>query len=336
MPYHVTPLPQIAKVSCGSGFSVCVAEDGQVYGFGKGQYGRYGLSIDSSTPQLIPDVQKIKDVSCGYWHTVLLDIHGIVWACGYNKHGQIGVGNTDPIDRFVQVFQGAKSIAAGGHVSLLIDLEDRLHSTGAASKNGFKSQKLFFTRLKLQEQVSYISSGMIHSSCITQEGKLYTWGDNTWGQLGLNNYTSYSHPQLVTSLAPYIIIQLSCSKGEKYAHTACITSDHQVFMFGSSYKGKLGILPTWTHKHPQNVPIPTPIPDFQAELVECGGIHNCAVSDGKLYTWGCGSDGRLGHPECEGYRYLYKEPRPKRVESLSSYRVQSVSSSYYNVIVNIV
>ena len=28
--------------------------------------------------------------------------------------------------------------------------------------------------------------------------------------------------------------------------------------------------------------------------------------EGAVWTWGCGSDGRLGHPEAEGHRYLYR------------------------------
>ncbi len=39
-----------------------------------------------------------------------------------------------------------------------------------------------------------------------------------------------------------------------------------------------------------------------------GGIHSAALDDkGSLYTWGCGSDGRLGHPEHGNAKYLYKE-----------------------------
>ena len=30
-------------------------------------------------------------------------------------------------------------------------------------------------------------------------------------------------------------------------------------------------------------------------------------------TFGCGSDGRLGHPEIGSHKYLYKEPYPKVV-----------------------
>jgi regulator of chromosome condensation len=49
----------------------------------------------------------------------------------------------------------------------------------------------------------------------------------------------------------------------------------------------------------------------------CGGIHNSALTKtGELYTWGCGSDGRLGHPEIGAANYLYKESLPKKLMAL--------------------
>ena len=44
----------------------------------------------------------------------------------------------------------------------------------------------------------------------------------------------------------------------------------------------------------------------EIKAVSAGGIHSSAVSKtGNVFTWGCGSDGRLGHPEAEGHRYLF-------------------------------
>ena len=55
------------------------------------------------------------------------------------------------------------------------------------------------------------------------------------------------------------------------------------------------------------------------------------TTEGLLYTWGCGSDGRTGHPEYEGYVYLYKESRPKLVETLAGKPVLDVTSAYYQM-----
>jgi alpha-tubulin suppressor-like RCC1 family protein len=70
-------------------------------------------------------------------------------------------------------------------------------------------------------------------------------------------------------------------------------------------------------------------------MVSCGGIHNCALTeDGRVFTWGCGSDGRLGHPEYEGHTYLYKESKPKEVLALRG-AVCIASSYYHNVAIGL-
>ena len=52
------------------------------------------------------------------------------------------------------------------------------------------------------------------------------------------------------------------------------------------------------------------------------------TADGDVYSWGCGSDGRLGHKEFEGHTYLYKEAAPKKIEALS--HVTDLAASYYH------
>jgi len=70
----------------------------------------------------------------------------------------------------------------------------------------------------------------------------------------------------------------------------------------------------------------------KAKEVISGGIHAAILTDdNKLYTFGCGSDGRLGHPEYEGFVFLYKESQPKLVETFNSKKVVSVASSYYHM-----
>ena len=66
--------------------------------------------------------------------------------------------------------------------------------------------------------------------------------------------------------------------------------------------------------------------------VESAGIHSSIIDEnGVLYTFGCGSHGRLGHQRyIDGkYRHLYKESQPKKVEFFDEIgKVIGYSSTY--------
>lgn len=111
-------------------------------------------------------------------------------------------------------------------------------------------------------------------------------------------------PKLVEKLEGVEIVQVSCSKGEKYNHTGVVDKDGMVYTWGSGYKGKLGHADDWSHsdsadeKYPKQIAF---LKDIRVKEFVCGGIHNAVLTEkGEVMTFGCGSDGRIGHPECEG------------------------------------
>ena len=57
--------------------------------------------------------------------------------------------------------------------------------------------------------------------------------------------------------------------------------------------------------------------------VACGDFHTGAISDqGRLFTWGKGDDGRLGHDSLEN------ELLPRPVQALSSLKIEYVACGY--------
>lgn len=129
---------------------------------------------------------------------------------------------------------------------------------------------------------------------------------------------------------------VSCLRGEKYAHTMAVSSSNQVFTWGSGYKGKLGHEEKWSHEDPADELVPRKMKciDEKGIVVKkavAGGIHSSLLTeDGKAMTFGCGSDGRLGHPEKEKYTYLYKEPLPRAIQGpFSDCELIDLASSYY-------
>ena len=85
---------KIKHVSCGRRHTALCTEDGEVYTFGEGQYGRLGHGDNEmkNSPALVHALEgkHITQVQCGQHHTMALTSSGYVftWGCGGN--GRLG------------------------------------------------------------------------------------------------------------------------------------------------------------------------------------------------------------------------------------------------------
>jgi hypothetical protein len=103
---HSEPIPFLVKTSfspiqleCGYHHSAVVAEDGELFTWGRGVFGQlgHGDSKNLSSPKLVESLGsvKIKQVTCGWQHTMALSWEGKVFSWGYGEDGQLGHGNTE-------------------------------------------------------------------------------------------------------------------------------------------------------------------------------------------------------------------------------------------------
>ncbi len=129
---------------------------------------------------------------------------------------------------------------------------------------------------------------------------------------------------------------MSCTRSDKCSHTGCLDAEGKVYTWGAGNKGKLGHTVDRLHPNCKNEMYPRLVESLAGERVIeliCAGLHTVALTEsGVLYTFGCGSDGRLGHPECAGHRYLYKEPVPRPIGAFKGRKVIAVASSYYHML----
>jgi alpha-tubulin suppressor-like RCC1 family protein len=135
----------------------------------------------------------------------------------------------------------------------------------------------------------YIVIGAGNHSCgIGMDHKLYCWGNNSYGQLGIDTTTNTLIPTLVPFMSKSTITSLVLGGG----HTCAVSGSTELYCWGSNASGQLGIGNT------TNQLIPTQVTFMSKSTITnlvLGGAHTCAVSGGnELYCWGYNNYGQLG------------------------------------------
>jgi len=341
----------ILDIDCGGHFTACLVEhpisrERSVLSCGSGKYGRTGLDSEEncSTLKQLKLPKNVSCISCGHWHGACVTLSCDIYMWGFNKtHGVIFDGLspiiTSPVQLHISPPVKFRYISCGYNYSHAIAENGTCYSWGAGKYgvlgNGSEQDCHVPTPILTIGDVTHVSCGYAHVAMVTNTGDLYTFGRNQDGALGHGqDFTNKVVPTRVVSVVGREIMCASCSHGEHHEHTLVCCKDGTAMSCGDGYKGKLGLgdhnsrytLTTIDSQH---------FSHQRVVQVSAGGIHSCAVTEGGLvFTWGCGSDGRLGHPEASGHRYLFRSDTPRLVEGIPKHlKAIKISSSYYHTAV---
>uniref|UniRef100_UPI00398EC591 probable E3 ubiquitin-protein ligase HERC4 isoform X2 n=1 Tax=Pristiophorus japonicus TaxID=55135 RepID=UPI00398EC591 len=138
--------------------------------------------------------------------------------------------------------------------------------------------------------VIQVACGNNHSLVLSKDGRLFAWGQNTYGQLGLGTEeASPCKPQCVESLPGIPVAQISAG-GE---HSFALSLSGAVFGWGRNNHGQLGLKDTQDRYKPNYVKL---LECKKTIHVSCGEEHTAVLTkDGLVFTFGAGSYGQLGH-----------------------------------------
>ncbi|KAG5566324.1 hypothetical protein RHGRI_002056 [Rhododendron griersonianum] len=210
------------------------------------------------------------------------------------------------------VFLDVQNIACGGRHAALVTKQGEIFSWGEESGgrlgHGVDSDVLHPKLIDAltHTNIEFVACGEYHTCAVTLAGDLYTWGDGHFGILGHGNEVSHWVPKRVNGpLEGIHVSSISCGPW----HTAVVTSSGQLFTFGDGTFGVLG------HGDKKSVSKPREVESLRGlrtVRAACGVWHTAAVvevmvgnssssncSSGKLFTWGDGDKGRLGHGDKE-------------------------------------
>lgn len=202
------PLPKVikgsrdhrfARVACGAAHTVALTGSGEVFTFGQGAFGAlgHGNSDNVTEPKHVEALWAlgIVQVACGASHSAALTIDGQVFTWGRGKYGQLGHGSTQNETK-PMVVRGLASqtvcqVACGGDHTLVLTDAGAVYSWGRGrwGQTGHDAT----TDIMYPRQVAalagarvvHISAGARHSLAVTEDARVFVWGDSEQHQLGM-------------------------------------------------------------------------------------------------------------------------------------------------------
>lgn len=184
------------------------------------------------------------------------------------------------------------SLSASGPVTLTVarDVLEGVYNLTLQASSGGLTRTASLT-LRVLRATTLVAGGYF-SAAIKPNGEVWSWGDNTYGQLGrVTTGTSDSTPAWVSPTNDVV----SLSLGEY--HALALIQDGTVRAVGRDDYGQLGDGPTDSSSTNSTINLVTPSLPGEARVVavEAGRYYSLALlSDGTVYAWGRNDVGQLG------------------------------------------
>ncbi|NXN57794.1 HERC5 ligase, partial [Rynchops niger] len=157
---------------------------------------------------------------------------------------------------------------------------------------------------------------------VCEGGELFTWGQNTHGQLGVGSQTTIIlQPQLVERLKGIPLAQIAAGG----AHSAAVSLSGAVYSWGKNDFGQLGLGDTEDRGCPSYIGA---LEHWKTVFISCGADHTAVLSkEGLVCTFGAGGAGQLGHNSTRN------ELTPRVVAELWGARVSQVACGRQHTLV---
>ncbi|KAG1662456.1 E3 ubiquitin-protein ligase HERC2 [Nymphon striatum] len=188
----------IIYVACGSNYSAAISKRGELYTWGKGNFGRlgHGDSEDQNLPCEVVSLrgQKVVHVACGSLdaHTLTVTDMGVVYSWGDGDFGKLGRGDNDGSKKPVVVnrLQNLDVVKCfcGHDFSLALTKSGKLYSWGRSDGHrlghGPAKEPLKYPKQIVglaEKKVKDVATGLRHCIAVTEDNEVYSiiWAYST-------------------------------------------------------------------------------------------------------------------------------------------------------------
>ncbi|MCH1591810.1 MAG: hypothetical protein L7R66_02330, partial [Candidatus Thalassarchaeaceae archaeon] len=287
------------EISAGSYHTCTMFDDGSVRCWGSNEFGQLGdgTTIERTSPVQVNlgEGKSALGVSSGESHTCAILNDRSVKCWGLNSNGQLGDGTSSDSHNPVHPSTGGEDvlmISTGSYHTCAI-MGDRSVMCWGDNWNGqlgdgTNTDRLSPVEIVIPSNSSAVSldSGALHTCLGMNDGALFCWGYNAYGQLGNGGFGNSNIPMT----APLSANQLLTSVRVGLFHSCALFDSGQMACWGDNSNGQLGDGTQEGRATPGIVSLAT-----DATSITVGQRHSCAIlDDASLQCWGANEAGQIG------------------------------------------
>jgi len=295
----VKVLSNVASVTMNQGTVAALAENGDLYTWGKNQYGQVGNgksgtdAVQKTPVKILSNVAKLTEND---GPAAAITTNGDLYCWGANWFGQVGNGTRDHQTKPVKVLSDVLSVSTSS-TTLAITTNGDLYGWGYTEMgqvgNGKKMpEDSQTTPVKVLSNVASVTATLTNSAAITTSGDLYCWGENGDYQIGNGTFTMQATPFKVLSN----VASFTNSKG---INPAAVTKNGDLYTWGNNADGQIGNGQSGLTDDPlsdgikQKTPVKVLSNVVSASIID--HVSSAITKSGDLYCWGNNDEGSVGN-----------------------------------------
>ena len=250
-------------IGAGEEYAMAISSAGKLSGWGSNPAGELGnnSTTDSHVPMSVDTSgalsgKSITKVSLGGAFTIALSSSGDLFSWGNNAHGQLGNNSLD--ESHVPVHVETSGVLSGKTIT------------------------------------DIAAGGYQFALAVSSEGKVYAWGDNEFGQLGIGSTQEKKTPVAINTTGTLLGKKI-VSVAAGFIHSMALSSEGKVYAWGDNKFGELGYHIDGENIFPAAVDTTGVLKDKKIIAIAAGTFFSLALdSEGYVYAWGFNAYGQLG------------------------------------------
>lgn len=232
-------------------YTAAVKKNGDLYMWGANSYGQIGNNSTSGLSETKPVkvLENVKTVELSRERTAAITMDGDLYCWGWNFEGQVGDGTDRGMFGFAERYSPIKvlsdvnsvKLSSGNTAAVTTDgllyiWGDNMYGQIGDGTGSFGNSEVN-SPVMVMSGVKAFDIGTYNSSALTEDGSLYVWGENTFGQIGNGTVDKeqFTPVKVLEDVACYEL-----SKDSWNFHNIAVREDGSLYTWGANLFGAIG------------------------------------------------------------------------------------------------